>query len=479
MLKAIITVFICATSLYSQQGVNQTSPAGGSTGQTSGSQTPTNQSGQSTTSNSGTATSEAEPAKPALTPLSGADIFTPSGRGGSRSYLIPSVQFTGYASAVPASSSGTTVDANGSFLGTITLQDVRRQSQVNLDYAGGAFLYSGPVSGTQSFHRLDVTESLRWRRWGLQLSDQLMYVPESPFGFVGFGGLGNLGLGTSYLDSVPGLSPFLQPNQTILTGNARQLSNTAVVQLQYNPTGRSAFTVTADYGTLHFLDSGLINSSYWTFVGGYNYALTRRDFLAVTYLQSSYQLSVQGHILTRGVQAHYGRKLSERLNLQLSGGPIFNRVTLPLTGAITGTSWSTFNSLQYRLSQKTDWGLSYTRYTSAGSGVLLGAQSDWAQFTFNRRLSRSFYGSANAGYARNRSLTQRAGTNGGYKFDSWQGGFNLSRQFGRFTSLYVTYNLQRQTSDQPICFGSSCRADFLRHVVGLGVDWHGKPFRLR
>jgi hypothetical protein len=478
LLKTIITIFIFTPLVFPQQSATQTTTGGASQGQTSGTQNPSNQGNPQSPSNPIPVTSEPEPARPAMAPLSGADVFTPTGRGGSRSYVIPSIQFTGYASTNPTGSSSD-VSANGSFLGTITLQDMRKDSQTNLDYAGGAFLYSGPIHGTQTIHRLNVTEYLRWRRWGIQLSDQLMYIPESPFGFVGFGGLGSLGLGTSYLNSVPGLSPILQPNQTILTGNARRLSNSAVVQLQYSPTGRSAFTVTADYGTLHFLDSGFIDSNYWTIVGGYNYALTRHDFVAITYVQTTFQLDVNSHILTRGFQAQYGRKLSARLNLQLSAGPIFNRVTVPSAAPFTGSSWSTLDSLQYRLSEKSDWGIFFSRYTSAGSGVLVGAESDWAQFTFDRRLSRNYYGSATTGYARNRSLTGQAGTNGGYKFDSWQGGFNLSRQFGRFTSVYVNYTLQRQISDQPVCFGSGCRTGFLRHVVGLGVDWHGKPMRLQ
>jgi len=412
-----------------------------------------------------------------MTPLSGADIFTPSGRGGSRNYLIPSIQITGYGSTDPTGSSDG-LSANGSILGTLTLQNLRRDSQTNLDYAGGAYVYSGPIHGTETIQRLDVSEYLRWRRWGIQLSDHLMYTPESPFGFAGFGGLGSLGLGTSYLSSVPAPSPVLQPNQTILTGAGPRLSNAAIAQLQYSATGRSVFTVTGNYGTLHFLDPGFIASNYWTIVGGYNYALTRHDVLALSYIQSTFQLSGQSHILTRGFQAQYGRKLSARLSLQLSAGPIFNRVTLPALAPVTDSSWSTLDSLQYRLSEKSDWGISFTRYTTAGSGVLVGAASDWAQFNFDRRLSRTYYGTVNAGYARNRSLTNVAGTNGGYKFDSWQGGFNLSRQFGRFTSIYLTYTVQRQTSDQPVCSGTDCRTGFLRHVIGLGVDWHGKPMRL-
>jgi hypothetical protein len=421
-----------------------------------------------------------EPPNPAVTPLSGADVFTPSTRGAMHSYLLPSFELTGYAAANP-SSTGSHTFGEGSVLGSITLQEARQHSQFNLNYAGGEFFYGGTGNGAGTYHTLNASEIFIGRHWGFQLTDQLNYVPEASFGFAGFNGLSSLGFGMpgSNLGNGPILNPLLQPNQTILAGG-RQMSNIAVLQLEYTPRTRSIITVTGGYGTLHYFTSGLIDTNYWIVTGGYNYALTRRDSVAISYNQSTIQPN-QSHpsVVTRAAQLQYGRKLSKRLNLQLSGGPLFYRAASPTVGKTTVSSWGTYDSLEYRLSDRSDWGASFMHYTTAGSGVLFGAKSDYATFSFNRSFTRTLDLSATLGYAYNQALTHESGINGGFKYRAWQGGLNITHPLGQYVSVYAGYNLQRQTSDQPVCFGNACESVLLRHVVSLGVNWHRRPLRLQ
>jgi hypothetical protein len=481
-LKYLIIALLCfypwSASSGFQQEPNQASPPGqnvpGPADQ--GSQGQEEEPGAA-----GTTEEEPVPARPTMTPLSGADVFAPStvgGAGGGHSYILPAFQLAGYAATNPGGATAR-LNGNASVLGSITLQSVRKQSQFNLDYAGGEYFYSSYTNRT--FHRLGVSEAVASRHWELQLSDYVSYLPESPFGFAGFGGVGSLGLGLGgYVPSGPVLDPTLGPNQTILTGRTRQLSNIAVAQAEYHPRTRSAITLTGGYGSLHFLDAGFIDSNYWTASAGYNYALTRRDTLAASYTQTSIDLHANNaNIVLRGGDLEYGRKLASRLYLKLSAGPTLSRSSFPAVGVATRWFWRTSDSLNYRLSDRGTWAVSYVRYATSGSGVLLGARSDLATFTMDRELSRTLDGSADFGYARHRSLSGQPGINGGFKFDIWQGGLNLGRRLGLRTGVYVHYSLQRQNSDRPICFENRCETAFLRHVVGIGVNWHSRPLRLQ
>jgi hypothetical protein len=329
-------------------------------------------------------------------------------------------------------------------------------------------------------HRAGFSQVLAWERWKLLLDDHLLYLPESPFGFGGFGGLGSFagGLGGSYFANAPLLSPMLEPNQTILTGRSERLSNVVSTQAEYKPGARSALTVTGTYGTLSFLNSPLIDNRYWVLLAGYNFALSRRDVLAITYTHYLFEFDVANRgILNRGFLLAYGRKITGRLSLELSGGPMANDIAKPLGGSVLRSFWTTYDSLQYRF-RKGSVGISFRRQMTGGSGLLLGAESRVAQFSAGRQLWRTVHFSLDLGHAYNQSLTQETSTSRRTKYEGLYGGAMLSRELGQHMSLYLNYNVQRQISNNPLCFGNDCGTVILRHVGGLGVNWHSRPIRL-
>jgi hypothetical protein len=366
---------------------------------------------------------------------------------------------------------------------------VRRHSQLNLNYSGAAFFYSRvnntnnfdtQAPGYGSFHRLSFSQTVDWRRWKLLLGDTFSYLPESPFGFAGFGGSDSFGagLGGGYFGSALSLSQSLLPNQTILTGDARRFSNVAVTQVEYIVGERSAITATGSYGTLRFLDSGFINSDYWTLQAGYNYALSRHNTIAITYLHSLFRLGAANReVLNRGFQMAYGRRLTGKLSLEISGGPMVSQVALPLGGSVTRPFWNTYDSLGYRF-QKGGIEASFIRYTTAGSGVLAGAESDLTNLSIHREFLRRYFWSLTLGHAYNQSLTRESPAFRRSKYETWQGGLLLSRELGQHLSLYVNYYVQRQIANNPLCFGNHCLGSLLRQVGGIGVNWHGRPVKL-
>ncbi len=484
LLVAMVFLASCARASWAQQrgaisGSSATTPSAGSGQQAS----------QQPTGGPESETEETHPATAVVAPLSGAEDLTPGSKGRVRSYLVPSLQWTGFADTnsnnVPG---GSNRETQSTVLGSITLQRVGKHSQLNLDYVGGGFFYSRRLESSSNgksvtngmIHRAGFTQVLAWERWKLLLDDHLLYLPESPFGFGGFGGLNSFagGLGGSYFANAPLLSPMLEPNQTILTGRSERLSNVVATQAEYRPGARSALTVTGTYGTLLFLNSSLIDNRYWVLLAGYNFALSRRDVLAITYGHYLYQLGGDNRqILNRGFQLAYGRKITGRLSLELSGGPMANDIAKPLGGSVLRSFWTTYDSLQYRF-RKGSVGISFRRQMTGGSGLLLGAESRVAQFSAGRQLWRTAYFSLDLSQAYNQSLTQETSTSRRTKYEGWYGGAMLSRELGQHMSLSLNYNVQRQISNNPLCFGNDCGTVILRHVGGLGVNWHSRPIRL-
>ncbi len=486
--KVICILGIYAGSAYAQQGGAAAGPAGTTSASSS---TPLSADrDQTVMTGAGSNAQEAGPAKPPMPPLSGAEKFAPGSSGAVRSYLLPAFEWTGYGDTDPTSSasrSGTITQS--SYVGSLTLQRAKTHSQLNLDYAGGAFFYSrriesasnAPAVATASFHEVELFQSVTWSRWELLLGDQLSYLPETPLGFSGFGGLKSFGsgLGGASLSNGPALNPSFQPNQTIETARARRLSNVALTQIQYKAGARTVITASGAYGTLQFLDPGFIDGRYSYLVTGYNRTLSAGSQISAMYIHYLFKFNVPNQeVLNRGLMLAYGRRVKGKLSLQLSAGLLANQIAKPLGGAVTKAFWSTYDSLQYR-SQKGGAEISFTRATTGGSGVLLGAESNLAQVTVGRQFLRKFHGSLNLSHAFNQSLVRGLETQPRPKFEFWQAGATLSREFGEHVSFYLNYSAQRQISNSLSCFGGNCGRVLLRQVGGVGINWHGRPIKIK
>lgn len=171
----ILAAAISCSSMWAQQ-------AGGSAGASSP---------QSTSSASETPSEAATNAPvPDTRPLSGAEEITVGLRHSARNYVLPSLQVNVYGDSNQVSAAGGTrgVELTGSVTGRLALQHVTRKSQLTMDYMGGGLLYSRNSGFNSMIHELGFTESVKGRRWGLMLADRASFLPESPFGFYGFGG---------------------------------------------------------------------------------------------------------------------------------------------------------------------------------------------------------------------------------------------------------------------------------------------------
>jgi hypothetical protein len=482
--RALILVtieLVCTVWGFSQQAAQsgEAAQSGAPTGQNQGAQ-PQPVSGEPQETQTSNDQNQAASGEPGPGPaLSGVEVFAPVTAGGGPSYVVSGVQLSSYANSNPASTSrGSSVSDQSNLVGTLGLQRVRKGSQFSLTYEGGAFAYfgssftgnGGGASREGQFHSLIAMETLKWHHWRLHFGDQFLYLPEAGFGFVGFSGLNTFGVvpGGGFVGSPFTNSAFV-PSQSILTGNSRRISNAATTEVQYGR-GRSTITASAVYGTLHFLDSGFLDSNSLTALVGYNYSFTRRDIIAITGLYSDFRFnSGLPGITNHGFQVSYGRKLARSLYLQAGGGPITSNSFVVGVGDTTRSTWSTFTSIQYLVSRGRV-ALIYNRSPTTGSGLVIGAESDYLSLVASRQLSRAYFASVDAGYAHNASLVRNTASNQQFKFNTWQTGVTLSRTVGERFNMYLYGNVLQQLTGG---------LDVFRYAVGVGLNWHGRPIRLR
>jgi hypothetical protein len=436
---------------------------------------------------------EPRPSVTLVTPITGARDFNPGSKGAARSYILPVLEWMGQADTGLNGAPGfSNLETRSNFLGSLTAERLRSNSQTALDLGGGVSLYGNrlrnssstgvPNRSYASVARVSLAETVIRRRWELLLSDHGLYLPESSFGFSGFGGLGDIGgglgagLGNGYYGNPSTLNPTLLPDQTILTGNSRRISNTALAEITYRPTARTAFTATGIYGLLHFLTPGFIDSNDWSFLGGYNFQLSARDQIGINYSHTLSKFSSgKSRVLSRGFQLFYGRRLTARLSLELAAGPSLTQIgQSSAAGVVTRGFWTTFDSLKYK-SERGDLSLFFARSLSGGAGVLPGAETDVVQMTASRSLTRRWYGTVNLGHSYNQSLIQVVSTERRSDAEVWMGGLSFGRDFGENMSFHVDYNAQRQITSVPLCTTTNCGKISLRQVGGVGVSWHGRP----
>lgn len=411
---------------------------------------------------------------PDTRPLTGAQQLGLGSAEGKRTFLLTGFRFTQSVDSNAAMRSGeTSFGAVFNPGGDIALQRKSARSELALHYNAGGTFYTDSTnlpdgaSRNQMFHQFGVTQTFNFRRWSVLLSDALSYSPESTFAYFGSGygtipGMSGLG------SNIAGLNSNLMPNQSILAGPTSQLANTAVGQLQYSFSARSSLTATGSYGVLYFPDNDLMDGRQYNAMAGYNRILTSRDSIGLLYGYSSYSFEGTGQRMNNHlVQLSYARRLTGRLSLKLAGGPQINAFNTP------GLSdqrayWSADAAAIYRRGRN-EFSLNYIHSITGGSGVLMGAETSNLTAGVGRSLSRAWSGSLSFGYARNSGISVNR------DYDAEYGTIELRRRLGAYAGLYFNYSIQSQGVGS--C-GLTCGDNALRHIFGVGFDWHFRPVRL-
>jgi hypothetical protein len=273
----------------------------------------------------------------------------------------------------------------------------------------------------------------------------------------------------------PGFRQDLIPNQSILTNGAERISNAAMVQTTYALGYRSSLSFFGTYGTLNFLDNGFQNNSSISAGAGYNYLLSPLNSMSVSYgfgrfMFANLPFGADSHT----VQLSFARRITGRLSFQIGAGPDIQVYQAPLAGPATLLTWALNSGLSYRLR---DWqtGFSYTHSLTGGSGLLAGAETDMFSGQLARSL-RSWHTGLVAGYAKNNSLQQTSIS--AVAAQGWFGGAQVSRQFANFGSLFISYNVSRQSGLAAICSRPACATNRVIQTVSVGYNWGFRPIVL-
>ena len=424
-------------------------------------------------------------------PVGGVEGYRLGGPSLGHSFFVPRLGLQevydsnpGYASTTGGSQSDTIT----SIAGGLSLEWMKRDSTLSMDYSAGGLLYNSQSQSNGVVQQLAVVDKLTLRRWNLLLGENLAYTPNSQFGLGGLGFIGGTTTtGLAGIGGVTNFNPFTQPTQTIGSTNSSQLSSATVFQAQYFLGARSSLNATGSVGFLHFFEDNLLNSRDVVARIGYDRSLTPRDTLNFSYMASiiSYPSGIQG-FYSQYIQVGYRRLLTGKLLLSASTGPVITHFT-PSNGQTTvpggqnQVNWSMFAGLDYRL-RNGNAGVQYSHGVTGGSGFFVGALTDQVTGGFSHQFTRVWTAGFTGSYARNSSFQQTTPTSTSTStstFNYWNAGFFVSRPLGRYSTVRFSYNASRQTSNTTSCANNlACGPIALVQVIGLTFNWTTRPYKL-
>jgi hypothetical protein len=378
-------------------------------------------------------------------------------------------------------------------LGNFALQRYWRRYQTLLDYSGGGVLYSGPHQVPNSqVHSLNFDQAIMWRTGLMQIRNNFSYLPEGFFG-GGFGGSlgmasvpgGGSGTGLGGFGGGGGTN-FFGTGQFGALGVAPRITDRAIIDVQNSLTPRTSITLAGGYGLAHFThaNSGLIDSRQISAQAGYNYALNRRNSIALVYgfQRFTFPQGGGGNFNSNVIHFMYGHQISGRMDLKIGAGPqivqIHSSTGVPATPfSANRISASGMASLRYRF-PKTALALMYERVENPGSGFFAGATSDLAHVSANRPLSRRWEVMINTGYSHNhRTQLSTLGLNAN-SYNYGFAGARLARTFTRTLNGFVTYQFNALRSGGRCVSSTTCDLASDRHLMGIGITWRPQPIRI-
>ncbi|MGB8799229.1 MAG: hypothetical protein WCC97_00960 [Candidatus Acidiferrales bacterium] len=385
------------------------------------------------------------------------------------------------------SNPGSTSAGNGSWgtwtslLGGVDIHRISGQSELLLSYTGGGMFSTGNSDATNGVvQELNFKAKYSFRRSTLSVFDQLSYLPESSFGFAGTAGAGLPGVGTG-----GGVGSGFTPGQSILTPEGQNLANASAVELDTRLSSRTSLTFVGGYSLLHYFDNNLLNYGDASFQAGYNYQISRKNTVAISYNFSAFRYSNVDQLLNLNtIQGSYARRVTGKLAFQISAGPQFASSTFPITSSTSSTAtgtastsqlyWTLNTALQYQL-RRAAISASYNHGVSGGSGVLAGAETDIATGSINDRVARTFNVGFTAGYSRNKGIAVSSGSSEAQSYSYWFAGVNVAHTIGRSLDIFANYQLQYQNGNTTGCVGSTCSTNITRNQIMFGLNLHKQP----
>ena len=416
--------------------------------------------------------------------LAGAQQFGVGSLEHPRNIFDPSLSASELGVTIPNSSGQIQIASETILGGSLNFNRYWSRYHFNAIYSGGESFFRGQnFTGTADspFHDLTMMQEINWARWHILLRDDFVASPGAAFTGTGMGGPGLISQISSTIEAtLNSVGQGFVPGETIQNGNAIRYRNATLAQVDYFFNRKSSVTLVGSYGFLDFPDAGFINSHMISAQAGYDYSFNPNNSIGLlgSYSRINYSgspdpsvsaISASSTTSYLGALA-YGLKITGRLAFQAAGGPEQIRSTSAM-GSFQ-VWYTSFNSALTYERRRNGYSIAFLRGLSSGSGVFTGAESNVITVAAHRQFTRSWLGSANAGYAINDSLAP-SGT-GSVRFDNWFAGASLGRGLGRHVQINFSYGIQKQNSPAT-CPVNSCGVSGLQQTFGVTVNVHLRP----
>ena len=320
-----------------------------------------------------------------------------------------------------------------------------------IDYSGGyGWTITGPSYGSGLFQRLNLSQGGVWRKWVVTVSDDVSYLPQSPF--TGFSGIPGSGLP---------FNPKPPSSQSILNLNTHVVENLATGSVENKLTASTTLSGSGTYDLLRYPNNDGLDTNTYGGTGQLNHRLDGRDSIVGTYQYIRY--TYPGYIVNFETQEGligFRRLLSRKLSVAVNAGPMWigssNQAVVP-------------NKMTYAANGRVDYNsrptvieIGYSHGTNGGAGYLLGATWDSVLGNVTRTIGTNVMIGLTGGYDRTAGMINNGTAN------NTVGGTQATWQVSRNIIAFVNYTGAYQTTTAAL---SSNALNQVLQTVGFGVGF--------
>jgi hypothetical protein len=339
----------------------------------------------------------------------------------------------------------------------------------NMQYGGGYGLsWNGPPSAGNVYQHLMLSQGMVWRSWNLNASDNVSYTFETPT--TGFSGVPGSG------EPIGGTVTTPVTDQTILAQNTRSLDNFTTIAIGHRLDYATSLSLGGSWGKMIFIDNNGENSDTLAANAGLSRRLNARNSISGQYSFSrfnyggAYQANAAHIAFSQGssAQINFSRQWNPRIVTSVAAGPQWvSSSDSAITPSSTRFSMSVAASDTFKFGTG---GVNYNHGTSAGSGFILGAESDVVGANFARRLGKNLNIGFTGSYMRTAALNSNQAASA--KF----GGAQASRPLGRYFSIFANYTAIGQSSS---LLNSTNVLNSHLQIIGFGIGYSPRETHLK
>lgn len=348
----------------------------------------------------------------------------------------------------------------------------------DLDYAGGyTWTLTGPSYESGLFQHLLLKQGIIWRRWNVQASDNISYLPQAPT--TGFSGIPGIG------EPIGSTNPTSPTSQTILTLNTHVVDNLVSGQVEHSLNYATAFSVGGSSELLRYPDSNGLDTNTVTANGELSRRLNARNSILGSYRYARYSYpGYSVNLRTDSALFGYERQWTRTVSTNVSAGPQW--ISSSVSSIVpSSTNALASASINYKL-RFTSAGLGYFHGTNGGAGYLLGGGVyDTAEANFSKTFGLDLTIGLTGGYQRTSSLNNSgtggstlAGLYSGGTYSGKFGGVQATRRIGRNMIVFANYTGTDQSSNSSATTNTNVLNQMM-HVIGFGFGYSPRETHLR